>query len=319
MDNHRQQDNSRRQAFIGDLPQWNSRFRFSAQKKPPTNKVGHTNFTTEHIADDDASGQACSLPTNNPLCCCPLHNRTSNSSSMQPQEEVSRVRRAECQLQAQQAIQLEHALQSTRWGLLARADPSTTCQYCGMHVGVEGVKISSASEKSASLYQQTLKCFTPPSVCTRDWPALHAAQGATKASHTTPQEAEKTPTLCLFERFERLTLGVTPSTALNTAASAGAGHGTAAAAPDSAATSSSAGSEQCVARLGPGRRSVAFGTPSVLTYTPALPGKGSEEIVHDDEGTPLWSNAGVFRNTWGRVSAATNCTIRWPAMQAHLF
>jgi hypothetical protein len=167
------------------------------------------------------------------------------------------------------------------------------------HVGVEGVKNSSASEKSASLYQQTLKCFTPPSVCTCDWPALHAAQGATKASHTTPQEAEKTPTLCLFERFERLTLGVTPSTALNTAASAGAGHGTAAAAPDSAATSSSAGSEQCVARLGPGRRSVAFGTPSVLTYTPALPGKGSEEIVHDDEGTPLWSNAGVFQKHMG--------------------
>jgi hypothetical protein len=52
MDNHRQQDNSRRQAFIGDLPQWNSRFRFSAQKKPPTSKVGHTNLTSE--TSDDA-------------------------------------------------------------------------------------------------------------------------------------------------------------------------------------------------------------------------------------------------------------------------
>jgi hypothetical protein len=146
----------------------------------------------------------------------------------------------------------------------------------------------------AALYQQTLKCCTLLIERTPDWPARQAAQGATKANHTTPQEAEKTPTLCLFERFERLTLGVTPSTALNTAASAGAGHGTPAAAPDSAATSSSAGSEQCVARLGPGRRSVAFGTPSVLTYTPVLPAKGSEEIGHVDEGTPLWSNAGVL-------------------------
>ncbi len=39
MDNRRQQDNGRKQAFLGGLPQWNSRFGFSAQKKPQTSKV----------------------------------------------------------------------------------------------------------------------------------------------------------------------------------------------------------------------------------------------------------------------------------------
>lgn len=120
-----------------------------------------------------------------------------------------------------------------------------------------------------------------------------AAVAAAAAGAATPQEADKTPTLCLFERFERLTLA-TPSTAAPHTTTAGAGRGLFSAAPNSAMGSagstsivSSADSEQ---RVRPGRRSVAFGTPSVLAYTP-------ERSVEDEGGlcaeeTPLWSNAG---------------------------
>jgi hypothetical protein len=124
-------------------------------------------------------------------------------------------------------------------------------------------------------------------------------QGASKptaaAGATTPQEANKTPTLCLFERFERLTLA-TPSTAApHTTSTMGAGRGMFSAAPHSAMGSadssssaiSSADSEQ---RVRPARRSVAFGTPSVLAYTPARPGEEEAALCADE--TPLWSNAG---------------------------
>jgi hypothetical protein len=124
-------------------------------------------------------------------------------------------------------------------------------------------------------------------------------QGPSKAagSKATPAEVAKTPTLCLFERFERLTLGVTPATAPNTAAP---GMGMLSAAPNSAlgsagstSTAGSADSEQCAARVRPARRSVAFGTPSVLAYTPAQSGHDAAYADGDDSRTPLWSNAGI--------------------------
>lgn len=128
-------------------------------------------------------------------------------------------------------------------------------------------------------------------------------QGAEKAAanKATPPQPEKTPTLCLFERFERLTLG-TPSTAAPNTTAAGLGQGMLSGAPKSEigsagsiSTVSSADSEQCVARVKPARRSVAFGTPSVLAYTPAQPGQEAAEADGDDGRTPLWSNAGQCR------------------------
>lgn len=124
-------------------------------------------------------------------------------------------------------------------------------------------------------------------------------QGPSKAagSSATPAEAEKTPTLCLFERFERLTLGATPATGPNTGV---AGLGMLSGAPNSAlgsagstSTAGSADSEQCAARVRPARRNVAFGTPSVLAYTPAQSGQGAADAEGDDGRTPLWSNAGI--------------------------
>lgn len=128
-------------------------------------------------------------------------------------------------------------------------------------------------------------------------------QGTVKApaGSTTPQDADKTPTVCLFERFERLTLGATPSTA-PTSAVTGQHHGTLPAAAAAAAntlgassstsTADSADSEQCARRLRPARRSVAFGTPCVLAYTPAGPVLEADEGDGAEGRTPLWSNAG---------------------------
>lgn len=55
----------------------------------------------------------------------------------------------------------------------------------------------------------------------------------------------------------------------------------------SSSTISGTDSEQ---RVRPARRSVAFGTPSVLAYTPARPAEEEAAAVADE--TPLWSNAG---------------------------
>jgi hypothetical protein len=124
-------------------------------------------------------------------------------------------------------------------------------------------------------------------------------QGPRKAagSQATSAEVEKTPTLCLFERFERLTLGTTPATAPSTSAP---GIGMLFGAPNSAlgsagsiSTAGSADSEQCAARVRPARRSVAFGTPSVLAYTPAQSRHHAAYAEGDDGRTPLWSNAGT--------------------------
>lgn len=112
-------------------------------------------------------------------------------------------------------------------------------------------------------------------------PVLDLLQ-ADQADTTTPLDSNKTPTLCLFQRFESLTLSTPP--AATAAGAAGSTAGSAAAAADSAR-----GAGHGAVAGGRPRRSVAFGTPSVLTYTPAAaPAAGNVQ----QEGTPLWSNAG---------------------------
>ncbi|KAF6265624.1 hypothetical protein COO60DRAFT_1456975 [Scenedesmus sp. NREL 46B-D3] len=124
------------------------------------------------------------------------------------------------------------------------------------------------------------------------------AEEGDAADAPTPQTSDKTPTLCLFQRFESLTLN-TPATA--TAAKPAMRCSASAAGPASCSTTSSRNSSQAVcagqaeaaagtgaAEPGRQRRSVAFGTPCVLAYTPASPAIGAAQ----QDTTPLWSNAG---------------------------
>ena len=131
-------------------------------------------------------------------------------------------------------------------------------------------------------------------------------KATTSAGDATPLDVDKTLTVCLFERFERLTLGgATPSTAPGTAAAATSGrapaapaaaHDTSDSAGSTSTAASSGGSEQFVGRVRPARRSVAFGTPSVPSYTPAGPSTAAVEGDGDNtDKTPLWSNAGEGR------------------------
>ncbi|KAF8061314.1 ycf24 [Scenedesmus sp. PABB004] len=101
-------------------------------------------------------------------------------------------------------------------------------------------------------------------------PAAAKAPDAAGAPAAAP-EADKTPTACLFAKFESLSL-FTPATHR--------------AAPDGGG--SAAPSDPAAAARG---RSVAFASPAVLTYTPAG-AEGAGGAPAGGEGTPLWSNAG---------------------------
>eukprot|EP00775_Hariotina_reticulata_P008303 gene8303-8488_t len=101
--------------------------------------------------------------------------------------------------------------------------------------------------------------------------------------HNSPWQSDKTPTLSLFQRFESLTLGTPPATGVVTVA------GTVGeSAPGTAASPRAQGQQRTIATTATAahqRRSVAFGTPSVLSYSPAV-------AAAPADGTPLWSNAG---------------------------
>lgn len=96
---------------------------------------------------------------------------------------------------------------------------------------------------------------------------MQAQAGNNPASLNTGPDTAKTPTVRLFERFQSLTIS-TPGTDVG----------------------NSHGQQQHTADAGQKpRRSVAFGTPSMLTYTPARPLADPEP---QPDATPLWSNAG---------------------------
>lgn len=96
---------------------------------------------------------------------------------------------------------------------------------------------------------------------------LQGVSTCSDATRQTPSDSDKTPTICLFQRFESLTIS-TPA-----AATAG-----------KSVTASAGGPANDNDKSRP-RHSVAFGTPSVLTYTPAA-------VPAAAQASPLWSNAG---------------------------
>lgn len=115
----------------------------------------------------------------------------------------------------------------------------------------------------------------------------------------TPLEAQRTPTLCLFERFERLTLANTPAASAGKTADCQPGALPSSKVPaadsdGSTATSCLTHSEDNVPhRPRHARHSVAFGSPSVHAYTPAAAPAGDAVLNNEeDTQTPLWSNAG---------------------------
>lgn len=107
-----------------------------------------------------------------------------------------------------------------------------------------------------------------------------ASKQAAPAAATTPLgDDSRTPTACLFARFESLTLSTPATRALGSSQPTQAAGG---AAPPSA------GASTATAATATRQRSVAFGTPCVLPYTPSGAGAAATP-----EGTPLWSNAGA--------------------------